>query len=62
MVAKLNVDQSWRTCPTAWFAKLERAKETLDFEAAAEAVRELRRLGVYVEFRRAAESGVAHAR
>lgn len=38
-------------CATVWFARLERAKAQNDFEAAAVAVRELRRLGVTVRFR-----------
>lgn len=37
-------------CATVWFARLERAKAQNDFEAAAEAVRQLRRLGVKVAF------------
>ena len=37
-------------CATVWFARLEQAKETNDFESAADAVRELRRLGVTVKF------------
>lgn len=37
-------------CATVWFARLERAKNQKDFERAAEAVRELRRLGVDVRF------------
>ena len=37
-------------CTTVWFARLERAKSQHDFERAAEAVRELRRLGVDVRF------------
>ncbi len=37
-------------CASVWFARLERAKNLNDFERAAEAVRELRRLGVVVQF------------
>lgn len=37
-------------CATVWFARLERAKNDHDFVNAAEAVRELRRLGVDVRF------------
>ena len=37
-------------CATVWFARLERAKSLNDFERAAEAVRQLRRLGVDVKF------------
>ena len=39
--------------PTAWFAVLEAARLRNDFEAAAEAIRQLRRLGVTVRFDRA---------
>lgn len=39
-------------CASVWFMRLERAKNLNDFEAAAEAVRELRNLGVHVKFRR----------
>lgn len=38
--------------PTAWFCALEAAKNRNDFAAAAEAVRQLRRLGVEVRFLR----------
>lgn len=37
--------------PLYWFASLEKAVEAGDFEAAARAVRELRRLGVEVTYR-----------
>lgn len=37
---------------TAWFAVLECARNANDFERAATAVRELRRLGVEVRFRK----------
>ena len=37
-------------CASIWFARLERAKNLNDFERAAEAVRELRKLGVDVKF------------
>lgn len=37
-------------CPTAWFAVLERAINTGNLELAAKAQRQLRRLGVTVEF------------
>ena len=36
--------------PTAWFAVLEAARLRNDFERAAEANRQLRRLGVKVQF------------
>lgn len=38
--------------PTAWFAVLERARRTEDYELAARAKRELDRLGVSVKFHR----------
>ena len=44
-------------CPTAWFAVLERARENNDFERAAEAMRELKRLGVTVRFHRRPKRG-----
>ena len=40
--------QNW---PLYWFAELERSIEKADFEGAAEALRELRRLGVVVRYR-----------
>jgi hypothetical protein len=36
--------------PTAWFAVLERARQTNDFELAERAHRELERLGVKVTY------------
>ena len=42
--------------PVAWFAVLERARETNDFERAAEARRQLQRLGVNVKYARRAVS------
>jgi hypothetical protein len=36
--------------PTAWFVVLEHARNASDFERAAQALRELRRLGVFVRF------------
>ncbi len=42
--------------PTAWFAVLERARLTDDFELAAQAQRELARLGVVVRFHQAKKS------
>jgi len=51
--------------PTAWFVVLERARDTNDFERAAEALRQLKRLGVTVRFHRrlkkAGKGGVRHA-
>ena len=39
-------------CATAWFALLERSRMVGDFESAARAQRELKRLGVSVKYRR----------
>jgi hypothetical protein len=36
--------------PVAWFVMLERARTTGDFDREAEAIRELKRLGVTVTF------------
>ena len=41
----------WRESPTAWFAALEAAMNRGDLTAAAEAQRELSRLGVAVVYR-----------
>jgi hypothetical protein len=41
----------YRNSPVAWFCVLERERERNNFERAAEAVRELKRLGVTVKFR-----------
>ena len=40
----------WRESPTAWFAVLERARMDGNHERAAQAIRELRRLGITVRF------------
>jgi hypothetical protein len=48
-------------CATAWMAVLERARRVGDFERAAQATRELRRLGIVVRFTRPESAGVAHA-
>lgn len=53
-------DEEWRDCPTAWFSLLEKAKETHNFERAAEAERQLARLGVRVKYTRPAKA-VANA-
>lgn len=48
--------------PTYWFAVLEISRERGDFERAAEAKRELRRLGVCVSYEKPqTKTGVAHA-
>lgn len=52
--------RDYRDEPTFWFASLEVARERGDFERAAEAKRQLRRLGVIVHFERpAAKEGGA---
>jgi hypothetical protein len=43
--------------PAAWFVMLEHARRSNDFDAAARAVRELRRLGVEVRYTPSAERG-----
>jgi hypothetical protein len=48
--ASANAQQLAAESPTAWFAVLERARLTGDYERAAEAVRNLKRLGVQVQF------------
>ena len=50
MVRPTQSDESYRDSPTAWFAVLEVARREQDFERAAEAVRQLKRLGVIVRF------------
>lgn len=45
--------------PTYWFALLEIAREHGNFEQAAEAKRELVRLGVRVSYQRPTRKGVA---
>lgn len=49
-----KTDADYRDSPVAWFVVLERAREDHNFEAAAQAQRELKRLGVTVRFSRAA--------
>jgi hypothetical protein len=41
---------TYRDSPIAWFAALERARKIEDFELAAEAQQQLRRLGVIVTY------------
>lgn len=41
--------------PVGWFVMLEQARKADDFESAAQAVRELKRLGVTVRFDRRTE-------
>jgi hypothetical protein len=50
----MNLQVRPEDCATVWFARLERAKTNYDFEAAAEALQQLRRLGITVKFSPAA--------
>jgi len=52
-MAKTAEDEA-RNCATAWFLVLERARLTDNYELAARAEANLRRLGVEVRFRRQA--------
>ncbi len=57
------VDRRPEDSPVAWFAVLETARRAGDFDRAAEAIRELRRLGICVSYRRPPRTReeVAHA-
>jgi hypothetical protein len=59
MSATLDAEPPVTDWPLYWFAALEKAVGAGNFEAAARAVRELRRLGVDVTYRRglAAQKG-----
>lgn len=46
-----NASGNYRDQPTYWFAILDIARERDDYDRAAEANRELKRLGVDVSFR-----------
>lgn len=60
MANKQSNSRDYRDEPMYWFATLEIARERGDFEQAAEAKRELKRLGVIVAFERPqAQAGVA---
>lgn len=48
----MSADNDHRDQPTYWFALLEIARAQGDHETAAEALRELRRLGVRVSYER----------
>lgn len=50
MRQKNKVEREITDCPTAWFAALERARRTGNVELEAEAIKELTRLGVRVQF------------
>ena len=49
-MAKVTNQPDYHDSPTAWFVVLEQAREAGDFERAARAQRELRRLGVEVRY------------
>ncbi len=55
--SQVNQSNNVENSPSVWFMRLERAKNLNDFEGAATAVRELRRLGVTVKFDRRKEVG-----
>jgi len=60
MAMKPDSEQARREAensPVAWFVVLERAREQGDFERAAKAQRELRRLGVIVRLSHAGQGG-----
>lgn len=57
MAKQANSKIHHRDEPTYWFAVLEIAKEQGDFDSAAEAQRELRRLGVIVRYERSSPEG-----
>ena len=44
---------NYHDSPVAWFVMLETARAKGDFEKAAQAKRELERLGVFVKYRKA---------
>jgi hypothetical protein len=48
--------------PLYWFAQLDRAVDDRDFQAAAEAQRQLARLGIEVKYGRPEREAVADAR
>lgn len=52
-----NARRQAAVSPLAWFIVLERARETRDYERAAEAIRQLRKLGVTVKFHRRPKAG-----
>lgn len=66
-MAKEKKQQSVQDWPSYWFVQMEEAVNNSDFSAAAEAQRELERLGVSVKFHRkpstrpAEDREVAHA-
>ncbi len=59
MAAKVN-ERDHRNQPTYWFAILEIARERGNFEQAAEANRQLKRLGVCVRYDHTNRQGARH--
>jgi ferric-dicitrate binding protein FerR (iron transport regulator) len=55
--AQTNSETEYRDSAVYWFVRLDNAHELQDHERAAEAIRELRRLGVDVRFKPVGESG-----
>jgi len=53
-------ETDWRNSPVAWFAALERARRIEDFELAAEAQRQLKRLGIIIIYRKQAQNKFSH--
>jgi hypothetical protein len=53
-------ETDWRNSPIAWFAALERARHIEDFELAAEAQRQLKRLGIIIIYRKQAQNKLSH--
>jgi hypothetical protein len=50
-VVAIDVEEVVKDSPTYWFVLLENARSRCDFELAAQARRELSRLGVQVTYR-----------
>ncbi len=48
-----QTELDYRNSPVAWFVVLEQARQKKDFETAAKAEQELRRLGVIVKYGKA---------
>ncbi len=46
-----TTEREFRDSPVFWFVRLDNAREHEDHEKAAEAIRELRRLGVDIRFK-----------
>jgi hypothetical protein len=50
MGATIKQSQEFHDSPMFWFVRLEKAREQQDHETAAEAIQNLRRLGVLIRF------------